>query len=182
MKTEMALAAYLLLESERSINITGNKPLCLVSGWGNATDAHHQTTSSPEGKGASLTMTQALKMGAISSDEVDYINAHGTGTGNNDLSESAAFLKVFGSKLPPFSSTKGYTGHTLGAAGAIEAAFCVQSIINNCIFPDLNFSESMHETGLIPQLNFLEGVDINNVITNSFGFGGNCTSLLFSRA
>ncbi len=174
-------AGFLVLESEHSISITGNRPVCIVSGWNNSSDAFHQTTSSADGKGAYLAMTNALTKANITSEKINYINAHGTGTGNNDLSESIALKNVFGDNIPPFSSTKGFTGHTLAAAGAIEAVYCVQSILSQAILPNLNFSTPMTETGMIPETTFKSGVQVEYVLSNSFGFGGNCTCLIFSK-
>ena len=126
-------------------------------------------------------MSDALKMANISPDEVSYINAHGTGTGNNDASESSAFVRLFGENVPAFSSTKAFTGHTLAAAGGIEAVFSVLAIKYSCIFPNLNFNTPISEYGLTPVCTYKEGVEIENVMTNSFGFGGNCSSLIFTR-
>ncbi len=172
---------FLLLENEESISKTGNTPLCILSGWNNSTDAFHQTASSANGKGATLSMQRALEKAKISHDKISYINAHGTGTSNNDLSESTAIQNVFGEKIPPFSSTKGFTGHTLAAAGAIEAVFSVQAILSNAILPSLNFSTAMSETGFIPETTFRIDANLEHVLSNSFGFGGNCTSLIFSK-
>lgn len=174
-------AGFLVLESEYSISKTGNTPLCLLSGWNNSTDAFHQTGSSANGRGATLTMTRALAKAHLSIEKIDYINAHGTGTENNDLSESMALKNVFGENIPPFSSTKAFTGHTLAAAGAIEAVYCVLSILENAIFPNLNFSAAMQETGFVPEIAFCFDANIEHVLSNSFGFGGNCTSLIFSK-
>jgi 3-oxoacyl-[acyl-carrier-protein] synthase-1 len=174
-------AGFLVLENEQSISITGNTPLCILAGWNNATDAFHQTASSANGKGAYLSMINALSSANIPPEKITYINAHGTGTENNDLSESVALKNIFGEKMPPFSSTKGFTGHTLAAAGAIEAVFCVQSIQSQAIFPNINFSKPMQETGMAPQTTFLSDVPVEYVLSNSFGFGGNCTSLIFSK-
>jgi 3-oxoacyl-[acyl-carrier-protein] synthase-1 len=174
-------AAFLILENDQSIAITGNTPLCLLSGWDNATDAYHQTASSANGKGAYLAMINALTKANISSEKISYVNAHGTGTGNNDLSESIAFKTVFNDHMPPFSSTKGFTGHTLAAAGAIEAVYCVQAIQSQAILPNLNFSSPMKETGMIPETTFRSDVQMEYVLSNSFGFGGNCTCLIFSK-
>lgn len=173
-------AAFLLLENEHSINMTGSKPLCRLSGWNNATDAFHQTASSPDGKGAYLAMINALNKAGITAHEINYVNAHGTGTGNNDLSESMALQHIFGKKIPPFSSTKGFTGHTLAAAGAIEAVFCVQAIQSQAVLPNLNFSIAMKETGFVPETAFRPAT-VDHVLSNSFGFGGNCTCLIFSK-
>jgi 3-oxoacyl-(acyl-carrier-protein) synthase len=171
----------LVLENEKSISVTGNKPLCILAGWNNSSDAFHQTASSENGKGAYLAMINALSKANLTSEKINYINAHGTGTGNNDLSESMAIKNVFGDNLPPFSSTKGFTGHTLAAAGAIEAVYCVQSIQSQAVLPNLNFSNPMKETGMIPETTFRSGMNIENVLSNSFGFGGNCTCLIFSK-
>ncbi|MEO5945211.1 MAG: beta-ketoacyl-[acyl-carrier-protein] synthase family protein [Chitinophagaceae bacterium] len=174
-------AGFLVLENEQSLSVTGNTPLCLLSGWDNATDAFHQTASSPNGKGASLAMINALAKANINPEKINYINAHGTGTGNNDLSESIALKTVFGDNTPPFSSTKGFTGHTLAAAGAIEAVYCVQAIQSQAILPNLNFSTPMKETGMVPETIFRSAVPVEHVLSNSFGFGGNCTCLIFSK-
>ena len=174
-------AGFLVLESDQSISITGNTPLCILSGWNNSSDAFHQTASSPDGKGAYLAMINALTKANITSEKINYINAHGTGTGNNDLSESIAIKNVFSDNIPPFSSTKGFTGHTLAAAGAIEAVYCVQSIQSQAILPNLNFSTPMQETGMVPETTFQSDVHVEYVLSNSFGFGGNCTCLIFSK-
>lgn len=174
-------AAYLLLENTHSIGITRHAPLCALSGWNNATDAYHQTASSPNGDGAYLAMVQALAKAGVGPEKIDYINAHGTGTGNNDLSESIAIKRVFGEMVPAFSSTKGFTGHTLAAAGALEAVYCVLSIRENAIPPNLNFLTPMKETGMTPVTSFRSWVKIDYALSNSFGFGGNCTCLIFNR-
>lgn len=174
-------AAFLILENEHSISLSGNQPICSLAGWHNATDAFHQTASSPDGKGAALAMIHALAKARISARAIDYINAHGTGTGNNDLSESMALKTVFGNNIPPFSSTKGFTGHTLAAAGAIEAVYCVQAIQSQAMPPNLNFTMPMKETGMKPETEFRLG-NLEYVLSNSFGFGGNCTCLIFCKA
>ncbi len=173
-------AAFLLLESEKSLSITKNKSLAWVTGWNNSADAYHQTASSPDGKGATMAMQNALKNAGISNNAISYINAHGTGTKNNDLSESVAIKNVFGEKVPPFSSTKAFTGHTLAAAGGIEAVFSVLAIQHNFIPPNLNFANPISEMGLIPNLKS-GSLIIENVLSNSFGFGGNNSSLVFSK-
>ncbi|CAG4995047.1 hypothetical protein DYBT9275_01534 [Dyadobacter sp. CECT 9275] len=174
-------AAFLLLENEKSLNFSGNKTLCYLSGWANAADAYHQTASSPEGKGATLAVGNALKKAGITPQEISYINAHGTGTKNNDVSESVALKNIFGDNIPPFSSTKAYTGHTLAAAGAIEAVFSVLAIRDGLVFPNLNYRNSIEETGLVPVTSLKTGQDIHSVLSNSFGFGGNNSSLVFAR-
>jgi 3-oxoacyl-[acyl-carrier-protein] synthase-1 len=113
-------------------------------------------------------------------ENIDYINAHGTATQNNDAAEGMAICRLFGKNIPPVSSTKSYTGHTLGASGAIEAIFSILAISNNVAFPNLRFIEKIPELSLIPITEALNG-NIDNVLTNSFGFGGNCSSMIFSK-
>jgi 3-oxoacyl-(acyl-carrier-protein) synthase len=174
-------AGFLMLENEKSLSVTGNKPLCVLSGWDNATDAYHQTASSPTGKGATQAMVNALTKAEVKPEQINYINAHGTGTGNNDLSESIAIKNVFGEKVPCFSSTKSFTGHTLAAAGAIEAVYSVMAIISDSIFPSLHFTTPMKETSMIPNTHYLTNQGVTHVLSNSFGFGGNCSCLIFSK-
>lgn len=171
-------AAYLMLEAEDDLN--GREVLARLSGYGNANDAFHQTASSKNGEGAYLAMQEALKKAEVSHENINYINAHGTGTVNNDLAEGVALQRIFGEYLPNLSSTKGFTGHTLAAAGALEAVFSIFAINNNIVFPCLNFEKAMKETGIIPVVD-LKQEKINTVLSNSFGFGGNCTSLIFSK-
>jgi 3-oxoacyl-(acyl-carrier-protein) synthase len=173
-------AGYLMLESERIVKLTGKKPLCEIGGFGNACDAFHQTASSPEGDGALMSMQKALVKANLSADSIDYINAHGTGTKNNDLSEGRAIKRLFGEQVPPFSSTKSFTGHTLGAAGAIEAVFSVMALNNHWVYPNLNFTHEMTDLGLSPVTAFKSDIRLRNIMSNSFGFGGNNTSLIFS--
>lgn len=174
-------AAYLLLENEKSLQASGNKTIAYVNGWANAADAYHQTASSPDGKGATLAIKKAIELSGFALSDIQYVNAHGTGTQNNDLSESVALKNVFGDQVPAFSSTKPFTGHTLAAAGAIESVFCVLAMQHNLMFPNLNFKTPIADTGLVPVTNLLSDVQINAVLSNSFGFGGNNSSIVFSR-
>lgn len=174
-------AGFLVLESERVLEKKNKKIYCEVKGYGNACDAYHQTASSPDGDGAKLAMMKALDVACLSPADISYINAHGTGTPNNDLSEGRAIENVFKSSMPFFSSTKSFTGHTLGASGAIEAVLSVLSIEHNLIFPNLNFTNPMNELKLVPVTHLIKNAEVNNVLSNSFGFGGNNTSLIFSR-
>ena len=170
-------AAYLVLESEKSILKTGSTPLAELAGFGNANDSYHQTASSPEGTGATLAMKKAFETSATNPESIDYINAHGTGTENNDHSESIAIKNVFGEKIPAYSSTKAYTGHTLAAAGALEAVISVLAIRENLVFPNLNLDDPIDL--IASPVSKLESKSVNAVLSNSFGFGGNCTSLIF---
>jgi 3-oxoacyl-[acyl-carrier-protein] synthase-1 len=172
-------AAYLILESEESVIRTKRKPLAQLKGFGNANDAFHQTASSPNGDGAFAAMQLAIQTGGVEPADIQYINAHGTGTENNDLSEGLAIQRLFSEKVPPFSSTKPYVGHTLAAAGAIEAVFSILSINKGVIYPGLNFQNQMDELYITPQTEISKS-KITNVISNSFGFGGNTSSLLIS--
>ncbi|MGH2664193.1 beta-ketoacyl-[acyl-carrier-protein] synthase family protein [Flavobacterium sp.] len=173
-------AAFLVLESEELVKKQDKKVLGYVSGFGNANDAYHQTASSENGDGAFLAMQKALKIANLQPSDIDYINAHGTATPNNDLSEGRALIRVFGEKTPEFSSTKAFTGHTLAAAAAIEAVYSVLALQHNVIFPNMNFKMPMEEFDLIPQTT-LKAKEINHVLSNSFGFGGNCSTVIFSK-
>lgn len=173
-------AAYLVLESEEMIQKTNKKVLAYVSGFGNANDAFHQTASSENGEGAFLAMQKAFKIAGLNPSDIDYINVHGTATPNNDLSEGRAIARLFENQVPDFSSTKPYTGHTLAAAAAIEAVFSVLAIQNNIVYPNLNFETPMQEFDLIPNTE-VKSKEINHVLSNSFGFGGNCSTLIFSK-
>ena len=173
-------AAYLVLESDSLVEKEKKKVLGYVVGYGNANDAYHQTASSENGDGATLAMEKPLAVAGLEPKDIDYINAHGTATGNNDLSEGRAIIRVFGEDVPEFSSTKAYTGHTLAAAGAIEAVYAILALQNNIIYPNLNFKTPMKEFSLIPQTT-LKDKALNTVLSNSLGFGGNCSTLIFSK-
>ena len=174
-------AAYLLLVSEKIARDLGIHALGYVSGYGNANDAFHQTASSPEGRGSYDAMSQALTKAGIEPDQVDYINLHGTGTMNNDASEGKAIERLFGSKVPWISSTKQFTGHTLGACGSVEAVISLLAIRHGLVFPNLNFIKPMEETPLVPVTSLLENQEIHTVLSNSFGFGGFCSSLIITK-
>jgi 3-oxoacyl-[acyl-carrier-protein] synthase II len=173
-------AAFLILESNAIVIKENKTVLAYIKGYGNANDAFHQTASSDNGDGATLAMEKALKVANYKPNNIDYINAHGTATGNNDLSEGRAIIRVFGDDVPYFSSTKAYTGHTLAAAGAIEAVYSVLALQNNVIYPNLNFKTQMKEFNISPQLELKDKV-LHAVMSNSFGFGGNCSTVIFSK-
>ena len=173
-------AAFLVLESDAVVKSENKTVLAYVKGYGNANDAYHQTASSDNGDGATIAMEKALKVANLTPNDIDYINAHGTATGNNDLSEGRAIIRVFGENVPDFSSTKAYTGHTLAAAGGIEAVYSVLALQNNVIYPNLNFETQMKEFDITPQLELKEK-PLKTVMSNSFGFGGNCSTVIFSK-
>lgn len=174
-------AAFLVLEAESEAKASGRNILAYLSGWGNANDAYHQTASSQEGEGAFLAMQKALAGAGLAPSAIDYVNAHGTATPNNDLSESKALIRIFTEeKMPCFSSTKPFTGHTLAAAASVEAVYSVLSLQNQVVFPNLNYTTPMQEVSIAPQRQVLYK-EINHVLSNSFGFGGNCSTLIFSK-
>ena len=171
-------AAFLVLESEEVID--GKETYAEVLGYANRNDAFHASASSPEGEGAYLTMQQAIQSAGISAGEIDFIHAHGTATPNNDESEYNAMRRIFGDALPPFASSKSFTGHTLGGAGAVNAIFSILTIQHKFLFPNLNFSETMQNCSA-PVTELLENQNINYVISNAFGFGGNNSSIIFGK-
>jgi 3-oxoacyl-(acyl-carrier-protein) synthase len=174
-------AGFVVLVSDRVLREDNLKSLSYVAGYANTNDAYHQTASSPEGRGSFAAMEKALALAGLDRSAIDYINLHGTGTLNNDLSEGTAVKRLFGDQLPKLSSTKAYTGHTLGASGGIEAVFSVMAIQQQSVFPNLRFQEAMPELGIVPQTKFESGVRVKHVMSNSFGFGGNCSSIIFSE-
>ena len=173
-------AAYLVLESADSAKRRGVKAQALLSGYGNACDAFHQTASSPDGEGAYRAMSEALQLAGLRPSDIDYINAHGTGTPNNDASESQAMMRLFGKQVPPVSSTKPFTGHTTSASGSIEAVFCILALQNGFLPVNLNWSQAM-EDGIVPVTQPTQK-ELKHVLCNAFGFGGNDSSLLLSKA
>lgn len=175
-------AAFLVLESEEIVKKENKKVLAYLAGYGNANDAHHQTASSDDGQGAFLAMKKAFEVAQMNTSEIDYINVHGTATPNNDLSEGRAMIRIFGeNNVPDFSSTKAFTGHTLAAAAGIEAVYSILAMNNNVMYPNLNFKNKMEEFDLTPVTEVTKK-EIGSVLSSSFGFGGNCSTLIFTKA
>jgi 3-oxoacyl-[acyl-carrier-protein] synthase-1 len=183
-------AAYVVMETAKHFrnrkptlpsSKEGNFPLAKLSGYANTCDAYHQTASSPDGEGAYLAMKKALENARLTPEQIDYINAHGTGTDNNDLSEGTAIVRLFGENIPPVSSTKSFTGHTTSAAGCVETVISILALQHNFIPINLNFSEKMPELPFAPATNQQPTKPLQHVLCNSFGFGGNDTSLIFSK-
>ena len=173
-------AAYLVIETEESA-IRRNVPiLCELSGYGNSCDAFHQTATSPQGDGPFLAMQKALKSSGLAIEDIDYINAHGTGTPNNDECEGNAMMRVFGNKMPPVSSTKSYTGHTTSAAGSVESVISILSLLHHFIPANLNYQQAIEGHNFKPVAEVITNVTLHHVLTNSFGFGGNDSSCIFS--
>jgi len=169
-------AGFLILEGEDYLD--DRTPIAEVKGFGNANDSFHATSTSPEAIGPTKAMLTAIKEGGIEIESIDYINAHGTGTENNDETEYQALKNIFGEHIPPYSSTKTFTGHTLGAAGAIESIFSIlmlqhHTIIGQNDFHEIQFHHKPTKT--------LTNQRLNRILSNSFGFGGNCTSILLEK-
>lgn len=174
-------AGYVVLVSEKVAATLKNKPNIVLSGYCNANDAYHQTASSPDGTGSYLAMSGALKKSGLQPSDIDYINLHGTGTQNNDIAEGTAIKRLFNGHYPKMSSTKTFTGHTLGASGGIEAVFSVLSLQHGIVYPNLRLQTSMVDLPFVVEREFSKDVKVNHVLSNSFGFGGNCSSLIFSK-
>lgn len=169
-------AAFLVLEKEEEA--AGKNIYATIEGYGNSNDAFHPSSTSAEGDGPFLSMQRALETAGLQPENIDFINAHGTATENNDETESIAMLRLF-EKVPAFASTKSYTGHTLGAAGAVEAVFSILCLQHQELYPSLNFDREIETTKLNPVRQY-EQRSLRYIMSNSFGFGGNCTSLVFS--
>ena len=174
-------AGFLVLVSDDVAATLAKEIDCVLSGYANANDAYHQTASSPDGRGNWLAMKTAIERAGLQPGDIDYINLHGTGTQNNDLAEGTAIRRLFDPKYPKMSSTKSFTGHTLGASGGVEAVFSVLAVRHGLVYPNLRFKTPMIELPFAPETEYQRGVPIRHVLSNSFGFGGNCSSLVFSK-
>jgi len=174
-------AGYLVLERESSALKRGVEILGVLGGVGNGCDAFHQTASSENGEGAYLAMKQALADAGLTPSDIDYVNAHGTGTPNNDASESAALRRVFSGNVPPVSSTKSYTGHTTSASGSIEAVFCLLAMRNGFLPSQTEFQTADEQCITPVSGSESPRVELRHVMCNAFGFGGNDSSIILSR-
>lgn len=172
-------AGILVLEAEESARQRGATILARLSGWGASCDAHHSTAPHPDGGGAIAAMQSALRRAGLAPAAIDYVNAHGTGTRDNDLAEGKALKAVFGDRVPPFSSTKGFFGHALAASGALEAVLCVEALRRQEMPPNPGFSTPDPAIGLAP-ITALQSAPLTHVMSNSFGFGGNNVVLILS--
>ena len=167
-------AAFLILEKN------AENSLAYVAGYGNRCDAFHQTASSDNGEGAYLAMKDALEMAHLNPEDIQYVNAHGTGTPNNDITESQSLKRIFGDNMPEVSSTKSFTGHTTSASGSIEAVICILAMQNNFTPGNLGWKNKI-EGGIVPTSGN-DNIVLENVICNSFGFGGNDSSMVISKS
>lgn len=172
-------AGVLVLEAEETALRRGAKILARLSGWGASCDAHHVTAPHPEGAGALAAMRSALRRAGLDAAQIDYVNAHGTGTRDNDLAESKALKSLFGERVPPFSSSKRFFGHSLAASGAIEAVVCVEALRHQQLPANPGFKEIDPAIGLAPVQQTTDA-KLTHVMSNSFGFGGNNAVLIFS--
>lgn len=174
-------AGILVLESEEHARQRGACILAELAGTGETCDAYHPVAPCPDGSGAAASMRLALRQAGIPPEKVGYCNAHGTSTKLNDAAESQAFLDVFGSALPPVSSTKSMIGHLLGAAGAVESVACVLTIRYNTIHPNINYETPDPECPVNVVANTAREAKVDIAVSNSLGFGGHNATLVFKR-
>jgi len=172
-------AGVLVLEELEHAKKRGARIYCEISGYGNTADAHHLTAPSPGGEGAARSMKMALRTSGLNATDITYINAHGTSTPQGDIAETQAIKSVFGdhAKKLVVSSTKGATGHMLGAAGAVETAVCVLAIKNSIVPPTINLKNPDPECDLDYVPNTARQMPVNAIVNNSFGFGGHNSTI-----
>ena len=170
-------AGILLLEDLEHARARGAKIYCEIVGYGNTADASHITAPSPEGEGAARCMKMALRSGGLNPTDISYVNAHGTSTPQGDICETQAIKSVFGAyaRQLAVSSTKGATGHMLGAAGAVEMAICAKAIQTDTVPPTINYENPDPECDLDYVPNTARQIKVNAVLNNSFGFGATTT-------
>ena len=176
-------AGVLVLEDLDHAKKRGAKIYCEIVGYGNTADASHLTAPAPEGEGAARCMKIALRHAGLKPEEVTYINAHGTSTPQGDIAETQAIKTVFGehARKVAVSSTKGATGHMLGAAGAVELAICAKAIQTNCLPPTISYQVPDPECDLDYIPNTARQIEVKAAISNSFGFGGHNASLAATK-
>jgi len=176
-------SGILIMESLQHAKARGARIYAEIAGWGVSADAYHLVQPHPDGIGAAKAMQRALDSAEISLDEIDYINAHGTSTPINDKSETIAIKRVFGEKAYniPISSTKSMVGHSLGASGSLEAIVCINSINDGIIHPTINQDEADPDCDLDYVPNVAREADLDVVMSNSFGFGGQNAALVIKR-
>jgi len=172
-------AAILALENTESARARGAPVLAEIIGYGISTDNFHLTQPNPSGSGPRHAMEQALQSAGLSAEAVDYVNAHGTATAFNDAAEGKAIAELFG--RVPVSSTKSMMGHSLGAAGAIEAIFCLLALQHQFLPPNINFRSPDEDVDLEIIANEARPAPLHTVLSNSFGFGGTNASIVLQR-
>ena len=176
-------AGIIILEELEHAKQRGARIYCEIAGYGNTADAHHLTAPSPGGEGAARCMSMALRSGGLNHTDIAYVNAHGTSTPQGDICETQAIKTVFGehAKKLVVSSTKGATGHMLGAAGAVEMAACVLAIKHNLVPPTINYETPDPECDLDYVPNHAREMTVNAIVNNSFGFGGHNSTIAAKR-
>ena len=174
-------AGSLVLEEYEHAKSRGATIHAEIIGFGTSSDAYHMTAPPEDGRGAALAMSNAINDAEIDTSEIDYINAHGTSTPLGDIAETVALKKVFGTDVPQISSTKSMTGHTLGAAGAIESIFCIKAINEGIIPPTINLDnpDPLCDLNFTPLVSSEKKVEV--AMNNSFGFGGTNSTLVFKK-
>jgi len=174
-------AGSLVLEEFEHAKSRGATIHAEIIGFGTSSDAYHMTAPPEDGRGAALAMSNAISDAEIDTSEINYINAHGTSTPLGDIAETVALKKVFGSDVPQISSTKSMTGHTLGAAGAIESIFCIKAINEGIIPPTINLDnpDPLCDLNFTPLVSSEKKVEV--AMNNSFGFGGTNSTLVFKK-
>ena len=176
-------AAATLVIEERELALRRGAPiLAEVAGYGTTSDAYHVTSPMPDGDGAMRAMLAACEDAGIEPSEVGYINAHGTSTPPNDRTEALAVRRIWGDVTPPMSSTKSMTGHTLGAAGALESVTCIQALASGVLPPTINLEQVDPDCAADHVALAARPADVQVAMSNSFGFGGHNASLVFRRA
>ena len=172
----------LILETEEHALARGAKILGEVKGWGNTSDAYHVTAPHPEGRGAIECMHQSLEDAGLKPEDIDYINAHGTATNKGDAVEAASIKKVFKDHLPYVSSTKGATGHMMGAGGITETIACIKAIETGIIPPTINLHEVDPEcAGIDFVANVAKKAEVKYAMSNALGFGGQNSSIIVGK-
>ena len=176
-------AGVLVLESLEHAKKRGAHIYAEIAGYGCSSDAYHITSPAEDGSGAARAMTNAMQEAGVSPQDVDYINAHGTGTHHNDLFETRAIKLAFGKAAEnvPVSSTKSMVGHLLGAAGAVELIACIKSVTDGYLHPNVGLTETEDEM----DLQYIKGkgieTEVKTVLSNSLGFGGHNATLLVKK-
>ena len=180
-------AGYVVLQREDTLG--AREPYCQLAGYANANDAFHQTATSQQGEGPYFAMQRAMKKAGMTPGDIDLVCAHGTGTVNNDLTEATAMQRIFGNSMPLFTSTKGNTGHTLGASGGLESVFSALMMRHQEVYPTLGFKSPIPQEDYadekrlhcITPVTVYQKTPLRVIMKNAFGFGGNATSLIFAN-
>jgi 3-oxoacyl-[acyl-carrier-protein] synthase-1 len=175
-------AGIVVLEELAAARRRGARIHCEIAGFAATSDAHDPVLPDPTGAGAAACIEAALADAAVTPDAVGYVNTHGTSTRDGDLAELHALRRVFGPRVPPFSSTKSMTGHPLGAAGALELAFCASMLEEGYLAPSINVDDPDPALAGLPLITTTRDGHVDVAVSNSFGFGGTNAVLVVRRA